>query len=92
MSALKSLYSAQFILRYQLRYILRNKKFNKKIGFVLFVVFQMEELVDQGNVYSGDDRRFCRYCLLWSARFDLVGELRPVHVSSLIDSLEFHAG
>ena len=83
---MKCQHSNLFTLSYQLCYI-RNKEFNNEI--VLFVIFQMEELVDQGNVYSGDDWRFFRYCLLWSARFDLVGEFRPY---SLIDSLDFHAG
>lgn len=75
MSTLESLYSGQVTSSYQLCYI-RNKEVNKEI--VLFVIFQMEELVDQRNVYSGDDRWFCRYCLLRSTCFDLVGELRPV--------------
>jgi len=43
---------------------------------VLFVTFQVEELVDKGNVYPGDVWRFCCYRLLWSTCFNPAGKFK----------------
>ena len=45
---------------------------------MLCMTFQVEELVDQRNVYAGDDQWFCHYCVLWSTCFNPVGEFNPV--------------